>query len=69
LCGDFNGWSPDATVMQRRNDGNWEVCLSLGPGRYQYKYLVDGQWRHDPAAKENAKNEFGSFNSIVEVGG
>ena len=68
LCGEFNGWSPSATPMKRHNDGHWETTVALAPGRYQYKFLVDGDWLLDPAAQKNVPNEHGSLNSVVEVG-
>lgn len=69
LCGEFNEWSADATPMKRKQGGNWEVTLPLRPGRYQYKFVVDGEWLHDPNARENLPNPHGSLNSIMEVQG
>jgi 1,4-alpha-glucan branching enzyme len=67
LCGEFNGWSPEATPMKSKEGGRWEMTLALRPGRYQYKFVADGQWIHDPSARENVPNEHGSLNSVVEV--
>ena len=67
VSGEFNGWSPDATPMKRRSDGQWETTLALKPGRYQYKFVVDGNWTHDPNARENVGNEHGSLNSVTEI--
>ena len=67
VSGEFNGWSPDATPMKRRSDGQWETTLALKPGRYQYKFVVDGNWIHDPNARENVGNEHGSLNSVTEI--
>jgi 1,4-alpha-glucan branching enzyme len=68
LCGDFNAWSPAILHMIRRNeDGHWEKRLALEPGRYEYKFVVDGEWIHDPNACENVPNPHGSLNSVVEV--
>jgi 1,4-alpha-glucan branching enzyme len=67
LCGEFNGWSPTATPMKRHDDGRWETTVALAPGRYQYKFLVDGDWLLDPAAQKNVPNEHGSLNSVIEV--
>jgi hypothetical protein len=67
LCGDFNGWSPGATPMKRHDDGRWETTVVLAPGRYQYKFVADGEWIADPAAQKNVPNEHGIMNSIVEV--
>ena len=67
LCGDFNGWSPHATPMKRHGDGHWETTVALAPGRYQYKFVVDGYWMPDPQAHENVWNQHGTLNSVVEV--
>jgi 1,4-alpha-glucan branching enzyme len=53
--------------MTRQEGGRWETALALWPGRYQYKFVVDGQWMNDPNARENILNQHGSFNSVVEV--
>ena len=67
VCGEFNGWSPTATPMKRQQDGHWGTTVALAPGRYQYKFLVDGEWLLDPAARKTVPNEYGSLNSEVEV--
>jgi 1,4-alpha-glucan branching enzyme len=68
LCGDFNQWSPTSLRMIRHDgSGHWEKRLTLAPGRYQYKFVVDSEWIHDAAASENVRNHHGSLNSIVEA--
>jgi 1,4-alpha-glucan branching enzyme len=67
VCGDFNGWSVGATPMKRRPNGQWETALELKPGRYQYKFVADGEWLSDPAARENVPNPHGSLNSVIAV--
>ncbi|HXR05383.1 MAG TPA: glycogen-binding domain-containing protein [Verrucomicrobiae bacterium] len=68
LCGDFNEWFPVGLPMISRADGRlWEKRLLLPPGRYEYKFVVDGVWMHNPDAGENVRNAFGSLNSVVEV--
>ncbi len=67
LSSEFNSWSVDATPMKRREDGHWETTVALAPGRYQYKFIVDGTWIADPRARENVPNPHGTLNSIVEV--
>lgn len=67
LCGDFNGWATETTPMERAQDGSWETTVALAPGRYQYKFVVDGQWMPDPRARENVPNQHGTLNSVVEV--
>ena len=66
LCGTFNGWKPGATPMSRKG-ARWEAVLELLPGRYLYKFVIDGQWIHDSNAQENVYNEHGSLNSVIDV--
>ena len=67
LCGDFNGWASDVTPMKRHEGGHWEITVALAPGRYEYKFVVDGQWIPDPLADEHVWNHHGTLNSVIEV--
>ena len=67
LSGDFNGWSPDATPMKQFDDGHWETTIELAPGRYEYKFVRDGEWMPDLLAPENVLNGYGTLNSVIEV--
>ncbi len=67
LSGEFNAWSTTATPMTQQSEGFWKASLTLPPGRYQYKFVVDGQWMPDPKARESVFNEHGSLNSVIEV--
>jgi 1,4-alpha-glucan branching enzyme len=68
VCGDFNDWRPTSLRMIRNPDtGLWEKRLTLLPGRYEYKFVVDGKWLHDPDGCVNVPNIYGSLNSVVEV--
>jgi hypothetical protein len=67
LSGEFNGWSPNATPMRRDSSGHWETTVDLAPGRYQYKFVVDGEWIPDPQAHEHVWNQHGTLNSVIEV--
>lgn len=68
VCGDFNDWRPESLCMiGDPDDGLWEKKLPLHPGRYEYKFLVDGRWVHDPNAAESVTNAFGSLNSVLNV--
>jgi 1,4-alpha-glucan branching enzyme len=68
VCGDFNGWRPASLRMIGQPEaGLWEKRLLLPVGRHEYKFIVDGNWLHDPEARENVRNGFGSLNSVLEV--
>ncbi|HZV69939.1 MAG TPA: glycogen-binding domain-containing protein [Saprospiraceae bacterium] len=66
LAGTFNGWDEHTTLMQKTADG-WELKADLPPGRYEYKFIVDGIWMHDPVNKEHVLNEHGTLNSVLNV--
>ncbi len=68
LAGEFNGWNTTATPLRAESAGRWAVELPLAPGRYQYKFVVDGRWATDPATgREQADDGFGGKNSVIVV--
>ncbi len=67
LVGDFNKWDGSATPMNRNRDGEWVRRLDLEPGRYEYRFLVEGRWWNDPANQDLAPNPFGTFNNVLVV--
>ena len=67
VAGTFNGWESQATPLIRLADGEWSVQLTLKPGRYEYRFVVDGEWKDDPMASRFVANPFGGLNSVIEV--
>lgn len=66
LVGSFNQWKRDANPMQF--DGTTYTCtLSLEPGSYVYKFIVDGNEVLDPVNPERAPTGFENFNSVIRV--
>jgi 1,4-alpha-glucan branching enzyme len=63
----FNQWDTKRTALRKERDGGWTTTVWLPPGRYEYRFVVDGQWVSDPNAKESVPNSFGSTNSVVTV--
>lgn len=66
LAGTFNGWDTGKHTAKKDTKGTWEVKTSLKPGKYEYKFFVDGSWVTDPSAPA-VFNSFGTQNSLVEV--
>jgi hypothetical protein len=71
IAGDFNGWVPDKGVHSRlESDGAtrvWTKVLRLRPGTYQYRYVVDGEWREDPSNGATQPSSAGGRNSVLVV--
>jgi 1,4-alpha-glucan branching enzyme len=64
LAGDFNNWDSKTNLMKKDKKGVWKAAVSLKPGRYEYRFLVDGTWENDPACWDCVPNEFGSKNCV-----
>jgi len=67
LSGSFNNWETKSIGAKKDAKGNWSVKLDLRPGRYEYKFLVDGNWVNDPRCNSCVPNSFGSHNCVIEV--
>ncbi len=67
VVGSFNGWSPASNPMRKLGDV-WELTLSLAPGRYSYRFVVD-QKKHvlDPASRTTEPDGYGGKNSVLVV--
>lgn len=64
ISGTFNNWSTSNTPMKFTGNG-WMVDLKLKPGKYAYKFIVDGSWTTDPSNKLRERGDAGSDNSVV----
>ena len=68
IAGDFSNWQPvDNIMVQQKGNKIWKGTVHLKPGRYQYKFLVDGQWKMDPYNHEVTTTDMGVSNSLLVV--
>ena len=67
LVGDFNGWDEKKHIMKKDKKGRWTKIVTLAPGRYEYKFLVDGKWQNDPLNDQVVTNSFGTLNNFLDV--
>ena len=67
LAGSFNNWDTKTTSAKKDKDGNWMIKVDLKPGKYEYKFFVDGSWWNDPSCNNLVTNNFGSQNCILEL--
>lgn len=70
LAGSFNGWNAQALLMAGPNgEGAYTADLELGPGDYQYKFVIDGtKWVHDVTNPGKQPDGHDGFNSIMRLG-
>jgi 1,4-alpha-glucan branching enzyme len=75
VAGEFNQWlnATDGKIvpqsqwlMQNDGAGNWTFAVTLPPGRYKFKYVIDSgeRWAQDPNLTANDDG-----NSILEIKG
>lgn len=67
VTGSFNGWRHDGYRMQQRSNG-WIFPIHLPPGRYAYKFIIDGEWIVDPDNPYYEENEYDTDNSVLWIG-
>jgi serine protease AprX len=68
VFGSWNEWRSGIPAIRVEN-GLWRATCPLpATGRYQYKFLVDGErWLDDSANPEKMPNGFGGLNSVLAV--
>lgn len=67
LAGSFNKWDINKLCAKNDSKGNWIVKVDLKPGKYEYKFFVDGAWVNDPRCASCIPNAFGTHNCVMEV--
>ena len=70
VVGDFNDWNPATLPMQSDRPWQWRALLRGAlPGRYRYKFLVDGErWLDDPENGDKEADGYGGFSAVLQVG-
>ena len=64
VAGSWNQWR--ARDLDLVGDDTWMLSLSIPPGTFQYKYIIDGVWIHDPSKKWLQDAE-GNINNVIKV--
>jgi 1,4-alpha-glucan branching enzyme len=67
LAGDFTGWQRDPLPLKRDHRGNWKKTVALPAGRYEYRLIVDGEWRDDPNCPNREPNPYGGENCVCII--
>ncbi|GAB2284211.1 Phosphoglucan phosphatase lsf1, chloroplastic [Dionaea muscipula] len=67
LVGDFTGNWKDPIKAIHKGGSRYEVEVKLPQGKYYYKYIVNGQWKHSTASPTE-RDEKGNVNNVIVVG-
>ncbi len=71
LCGSWDGWLEEQTLMVKRQDGSFTATLTLPPGNHEYKLrLVSGEtdvWEIDTQNPLSGPDERGGKNSLLPL--
>jgi hypothetical protein len=74
VAGTFNDWNPQSHPLTHLRDGRWALALDVPPGRYEYKFIIDGQWcceqgvdKPFDGCPECVPNELGTMNRVLVV--
>ena len=67
LMGDFNNWDPNVHSMKKNKSGIWKKTVMIYPGRYEYKFIIDGEWHLDYQNEHLCTNCFGTQNNVLVI--
>jgi len=68
VAGEFNNWQAGDIALEKGEDGIWRAALTLEAGRYEYKFVVDGEeWIEDPGNPDKVPDPYGGNNSVLTV--
>ncbi len=64
VAGSFNDWNQSQVLCGKEGD-EWVCRIDLAPGKYTYKFIIDGDWILDPANPDSEDDERGHTNSVL----
>jgi len=66
IYGSFNNWIQTKNYCAKESDG-WVCRIDLTPGKYTYKFLVDGVGLNDPANSLTEDDGHGQMDSVIII--
>ncbi|XP_030484234.2 phosphoglucan phosphatase LSF1, chloroplastic isoform X1 [Cannabis sativa] len=67
LVGDFTGNWKEPVPAHHKGGPRFEVEIKLQQGKYYYKYIVNGNWRHSPSSPSE-RDDSGNVNNVIVIG-
>ena len=66
IYGSFNNWIQTKNYCAKESDG-WLCRVDLAPGKYTYKFLVDGIGLNDPTNPATEADSNGLVDSVIVI--
>jgi enterochelin esterase family protein len=66
IYGSFNNWIQTKNYCAKEVDG-WVCRIDLAPGKYTYRFLVDGEGLTDPTNPDTADDGNGRIDSVIVI--
>ena len=60
VAGSMNGWSTSANKLTK-SGSKFTTTMTLAPGQYEYKFVVDGTWINDPANPQTTGDDNNNY--------
>ncbi|KAK4417771.1 Phosphoglucan phosphatase LSF1, chloroplastic [Sesamum alatum] len=67
LVGDFTGNWKEPIKAVHKGGPRYEVEIRLPQGKYYYKYITNGEWRHSTASPTE-RDDRGNINNVIIIG-
>ncbi|APY01191.1 isoamylase early set domain-containing protein [Lacinutrix venerupis] len=69
VVGNFNEWNTEATALKKLKNGTFKGTVNLEKDKsYEFRYLVDGQWKNEDQADAFAWNDYAADeNSVINL--
>ncbi len=67
VFGNFNSWNRNDLYLIKDTDGYYSYTFNFDPGRYEYKFYVDGKEFLDQINRDSIANGIGGFNSSLII--
>lgn len=68
VAGTFNQWNPKKNSLKKLKNGSFKGTFDFAvENSYEFKYVIDGEWKNEEQADAFVANEFAQENSVLNL--
>ena len=69
LVGSWNSWNTESVPLKKLKNGTFKATLDFEKDKsYEFRYLVDGEWKNEEEADDFAWNDYAADqNSVLNL--